>query len=625
MGSILAHRGPDDSGMAVCGPCGLVHRRLSIIDLSRAGRQPLPNEDGSLQLACNGEIYNFMELRSGAALDGRGHVFRSRTDSEVLVHLFEEQGEAMLPSLDGMFALALWDSRRSRLLLARDRYGIKPLFFARVPGGMVFASEIKAILRSGLVTPEPDRTALHHYMSLDYIPGSLTAFRGISELPPGCAMEVSDTGETREWRFFEPSYRIDRDMSEEEAVEGSLAMLGRAVEKQLVSDVPVGVMLSGGMDSSSLSALMARTLGSADFHTFSLGFDDPSFDESRFARQVAAFLGTEHHEIRVTSADVSRLLPRYLAYIDEPYGDGSAIPTFMLARQAGDFVTVLLSGEGGDEFFGGYDTHAAHKVRRVYRKLPRILRRGVVSPIVEALPVSHRKLSFEFKAKRFARGAELPVARSHYSWREVLDEERKTLVLAGDPAGMPATCGLFEEAYAGCSAEDELNRLLRIDWAFHLADDLMIKNDRMTMASSLEARVPFTDNELVNFLSTVPVEHKLPGLRKKNLLRKAMKGLLPDAILDKKKVGLEMPYSSWLRGDLREFAGSVLSGPKLAETGLFRPEGVEDLWSQHQLMRMDNGRALWGILNYMIWHGLYISGNGWVDVLESDRVGGPVA
>jgi asparagine synthase (glutamine-hydrolysing) len=510
-----------------------------------------------------------------------------------------------------MFALAAWDVSRKRLLLARDPFGIKPLFYMLFDDCLWFASEIKALLEVPGFAVRQDREALHHYFSFDFIPDELTPFEGIRELRPGHALEMTPgDAEPRIWRFCQLEYDVDRGMSLADAVDATRTVLTESVERQLVADVPVGVMLSGGMDSSSLAALMAQVRGNPEFHTFSLAFDDPTFDESPWARAMADQLGTIHHEIRVTPRKAMEMLPDYLAFIDEPYADGSAIPTLLLAMTAREHVKVLLSGEGGDEVFAGYDTHAAWKARRVYRKLiPGWLRRGLVRPLVNLLPVSRRKLSFEFRAKRFARGAELDVPESHYTWREVLNEDEKRSILrlqseSGDP--YRTSSSFFRRAFEECGARDELNRLLYVDCSFHLPDDLMIKNDRMTMACSIEARVPFTDLELFRLLATIPAEHKLRGLIKKNVLKRAMKGVLPRKILAKKKVGLEMPYSRWLRSEMREFAEEVLSQESTRNTEVLDPAGVTRLWSDHQSGASDNGRALWGLVNYVLWHRTYV-------------------
>ncbi len=621
MVALLRHRGPDASGVYRDSFCSLAHQRLSIIDLSEAGRQPMSNEDGTVWIAFNGEIYNFRELRTRFGLD-RNHCFRSRTDTEVLLHLYEERGIDCLRQLNGMYAFALWDTRTQTLYLARDPFGIKPLFYLRHQGGFYFGSEIKALLAVPGFVPRPSLEGLYHFLAFDYVPGSLTAFQDISELRPGHLLSLRPTHlEPKIERFYDLEYRVAQQMSEGEAVERSRELLTQAVRRQLVGDVPVGVMLSGGMDSSALTALMAEARGNADFHTFSLGFDEPTFDESRYARLVARHFGTRHHEILVTPQKVEALLRKHLGYIDEPYGDGSAIPTYLLAECAKDFVTVLLSGEGGDEFFSGYDTHAAYKVRRLYRRVPAWLRQGMIRPLVDLLPASHRKLALDFKAKRFVRGAELDIPRSHFYWRVVLSEDAKRLVLTeperfGEYA---PSHQFFVDAYARCGAKDELNRLLYVDCCYHLPDDLMIKNDRMTMAHSLEARVPFTDTELVSFLATVPVDFKMRGLQKKHLLRSALKGVLPDEILRKKKVGLEMPYSRWLRRELRDAGEALLSDSRLRSTGLLDPQGVRQLWEEHQALRIDHGRALWGLISYLLWYEMYIEKRDYASFLSVPR------
>lgn len=607
----IQHRGPDYTGVHRDGPCGLAHARLSIIDLSEAARQPMSNERGSVIMAYNGEVYNFRELRESHQLDERGHRFRSSSDTEVLIHLYEERGIRCLEELNGMYAFALWDSREKTLYLARDPFGIKPLFYTQFNGTLWFASEIKALLQIPGFSRQPDLEAFYHYLSFDYIPGAFTAFRNIHELRPGHLMTVPLGGtapSTR--RFFDIRYSINRNLSEKEAVEQTRQLCFEAVERHLISDVPVGVMLSGGIDSSAMTALMSRIRRDSDFHTFSLAFDEPSFDESDYARHVARTLGTRHHEIMVTPEKVADLLPRYLTFIDEPYADGSAIPTYLLAENAREHVTVLLSGEGGDEFFSGYDTHMAYKVRRLYRLIPGFLRRGVIAPLVNRLPVSHKKLSLEFKAKRFIRGAELDVPGSHFFWRVVLSEEAKKTIFLDQSVirDFEPSVHFFEKAYQHCGASDDLNRLLYIDYSYHLPDDLMIKNDRMTMAHSLEARVPFTDRRLVDFLATVPVGLKFKGRNKKHLLKSAMEGILTPRILNKKKIGLEMPYSRWMVNELRGLVEDVLSPESIHRTGFIDSRGVTRLWEAHKQKKADHGRALWGLVNYLMWYRVYIDG-----------------
>ncbi len=621
MSGVLAHRGPDDHGSVWSGPCGLAHRRLSVIDLTPAGRQPMGNPEGTVWIVYNGEVYNFRELSSRFGLEKPGP-FRSRTDTEVILRLYETLGPTFPEHLEGMFAMAIWDSRRNLLLLARDPFGIKPLFLREHRGALWFASEIKALLQVPGASREADPEALFHYLAFNYVPGNLTPFRGITELEPGTLLEYRPGGgEVSRRRFFDLDYTQDRRMDLNTAVEESRRLLGEAVDRQLVSDVPVGVMLSGGLDSSALAALMARSRGGESFHTFSLAFREPSFDESRYAAMVAGRLGTEHHTIPVLPERVADMLPRCLAHIDEPYGDGSAVPTMMLSGKAAPLVTVLLSGEGGDEVFAGYDTHAALKARALYRRwVPGFIRRGVAAPAARMLPVSRRKLSFEFKAKRFTSGCELGVPESHFAWRAVLTGSTREMVFPGAvTGGFSGSDSYFGGIYQSHPGETDLSRILRIDSCCHLPNDLMIKNDRMTMAYSVEARVPFTDTALVRFLASVPDSLKLPGLRKKNLLRRAMKGVLPDPVLRKRKVGLEMPYSDWFRSSLKEFARDTLFSSGALSSGLLDRKGIELLWREHQQGVSDHGRAIWGILNYALWYDLYLASTRYLDYILPGR------
>jgi asparagine synthase (glutamine-hydrolysing) len=606
MSDSLRHRGPDDSGTYQQGPVALGHRRLSVIDLSRNGRQPMANEEESVWITYNGETYNFRELKARHRLEERGHRFRSRTDTEVLVHLYEELGPAMAAELDGMFAFALWDARSRNLHLFRDRFGIKPLFYTWLGPRLLFASEIKAILRHPSVPREVDSQALHDYLTFDYTPGDQTMFAGIRVLPPGHRMTVSADGTASIHRFAEFAFDVDQSLGEREAAAQSLELMKHAVERQLVSDVPIGVLLSGGLDSSALVALMRRQHPDEPIRTYSVGFEESSFDERPWARQVARHCGTIHREVVVTPETVRELLPMSVANIDEPYADGSAIPTYAVCGLAKEEVGVVLSGEGGDELFAGYATYAAWQATQWFHLVPRSVRNGLIAPLVHRLPVSDRKLSLEFRLKRFLGGQDLPTAQAHLWWRIVLTESEKWELYSEGvrerlhPEPLPAVRH-FVDVYERSTAEDELNRLLEIDSSVFLPNDLMVKNDRMSMAHSLEARVPFTDLELVGFLAKVPPRFKLRGLRKKYLMRRALADLLPRSILNKKKVGLEMPYSRWLKHELRDLLWTHLDQERLEATGLFRPEPVRRLIEEHLASRRDNGRALWGLLNFMVW------------------------
>lgn len=612
MTDVLTHRGPNDRGVWLDDRVALGHRRLSIIDLSSQGRQPMGNEDGSVQITYNGEVYNFADLKNRFKLVERGHAFRSRTDTEVLIHLYEELGIDMLSELNGMFAFALCDSRRQELFLARDPYGIKPLFYTRQGERLLFASEIKSLLQDPTVPRRVNLQALHDFLTFDYIPGAQTAFADIFELPPAHVLKVDAEGEITIRRYRDLSYEVDDSISEKQAAPKVLELMQSAVQRQLVSDVPVGVMLSGGLDSSTLVALMSRHTAER-IHTYSVGFDDSSFNELPYARIVADTFKTTPREIVVTPQLVRDLLPKYLTYIDEPYADGSAIPTYYVCQLAKEEVIVVLSGEGGDEAFAGYDTHAAYQVSRWAKRVPRWIRQGLIAPVVNLLPTSDKKLSLEFKLKRFLGGLDLDYPQAHLWWRIVLTEAQKRELYSKEVLEQlqpepPERHAL--NVYNRSNAKDVLNRLLHIDSAVFLPDDLMIKNDRMSMAHSLEARVPFTDTELTDYMSRVPPSLKLRGLRKKNIMRKAMTGILPQTIIDKKKVGLEMPYSRWLRTELKDLLLDYCEPSRIADTGLFRPAGITSLVNQHLSGHFDHGRALWGLLNYLMWLELYIPNPG---------------
>lgn len=611
MTDTLIHRGPDDRGTWQNQWVALGSRRLSIIDLSSAGRMPMSNEDGSIRLAYNGELYNFRELKQRFALVERGHVFRSQTDTEVLIHLYEELGLEMAKELNGMYAIAIWDNRTRKLHLIRDRFGIKPLFYQQDAQHFRFGSEIKAILADTRVPRQPSLQALHDFLSFDYIPGPQTAFAGIYELPPAHWMSIDVAGQVTTARYADLAFVEDRQITEQSAVQQTLTYLDQAVQRQLVADVPIGVMLSGGMDSSTLVALMAHHV-SEPIHTYAVGFEDQSFNEIPYARIVAKQFATQHREVVVTPQMVCDLLPKYLTYIDEPYGDGSAIPTYFVSQLAKGEVKVLLSGEGGDEAFAGYETYSAYRVSSWFRRVPAWIRQGLIAPVIRQLPVSDKKLSLEFKLKRFIGGQDLPPAQAHLWWRLVLSEAQKFALYSPDvreQLQVAPAVRHFTERFDRLQIRDTLSRLMYLDANVFLPDDLMIKNDRMTMAHSIEARVPFTDNDLTEFMARVPAGLKLKGLRKKHLMRQAMTGILPPVILNKKKVGLEMPYSRWFKHELKDLLLDYLSPARVQASGLFQAQAVQNLVNDHLAGRVDNGRALWGMLNYMLWLERYIDGN----------------
>jgi asparagine synthase (glutamine-hydrolysing) len=600
MCATLRHRGPDDDGRYLHGNVGLAMRRLAIIDLP-TGKQPIHNEDRTVWTVYNGEIYNFAELRRG--LEARGHRFSTRTDTEVIVHLYEDQGLDFVRSLNGMFAIALWDADRRRLVLVRDRLGIKPLYYAQLPDRLLFASEIKALLADGL-RPTVDVDALSLYLSLLYIPAPHTIYREIRKLEAGHLLVWQD-GRLTEQRYWnlaqvEPSAGTLRSATVQAEL---LQLLTDAVGRQLIADVPLGIFLSGGLDSSTVVAL-ARRVHTGSLKTFSIGFDEPSYDERAAARLVAQRFETDHTELTVT-ADVADLVPKLVHHFDEPFADSSAIPTYHLSQLTRRHGKVALGGDGGDELFGGYVTYQADKLARLYERLPAALTRRILPALVRRLPISEGKASLDFKARRFVANALLPPDRRHYAWKAFFDEGLKRELLCGDVLArldgfldpFPAVRRHYDEV----GHHDPLNRFLYVDTKVYLPDDILVKVDRMSMAHSLEVRVPLLDHRVVEFMFGLPGAVKMPGLELKHLLKQTMRGILPEEVLRKRKAGFNVPIPAWLKQDLRPLVEEYLAPARVRRQGFFRPETISRLVSDHMAGRADYSRNIWALLLFGLW------------------------
>jgi asparagine synthase (glutamine-hydrolysing) len=598
----MRHRGPDDDGVYLDGHFGMGMRRLSIIDLS-TGKQPIHNEDGSIWTVFNGEIYNYLDLRG--LLERKGHVFNTHTDTEVIVHLYEEYGQEFVRHLTGMFAIAVWDQRRQELILARDRLGIKPLYYFLDAKCLIFGSEIKAILQDG-ISHEIDLQALHDYLSLNYIPGPRSIFKDINKLPPGHILTWSH-GVITVTSFWEPQYPErflnGNSRSEESYCDELYELLKTAMGQHLFSDVPLGVFLSGGVDSSSLVALM-REVSTQPIQTFSIGFEEQSYNELRYARTVAKAFDTEHHEL-VINPNAVESLPEVIRHFDEPFADSSAIPVYWVSKLAREHVKVALSGEGGDEIFGGYETYTAYKMAEVYKRLPSILATVVIPAVVKQLPVSHRKVSFDYKAKRFVAGAMLPPAEGHYWWKVIFTEDAKTILYGKETSGLAEPITLYRNRYDDCRALDPLTKLQHIDLKVYLPDDILVKADRMSMANSLEVRVPFLDHRIVEFAASLPPWLKIRRLTKKYILKRTMSRHIPDQILKGKKRGFNVPIPEWLRRELRELVHDTLSPARIKEVGFFNPDAVSALIRDHEERRVDLSRNIWGLLVLMQWYDEY--------------------
>jgi len=592
----LAHRGPDDEGLFHAGPAALAARRLSIIDLEH-GHQPIANEDGSVIAVQNGEIYNYRELKR--ELQGRGHAFRTDCDTEVIVHLYEEHGEGFLERLRGMFAIAVWDAPRQRLLLARDRFGIKPLYYRLAGGGVSFASELKAMLEQPGFSREIDPHAVSAYLAFNSIPAPLTIFAEARKLPPGHLLAWRG-GEAELRRYARPAPDAASDVRREPARELAAELrdvLEDSVRAHLVADVPVGVLLSGGVDSGGLVALAA---GQSDerLRTFSVGFEESGFDELGRARLVARRYDTDHHEL-ILRPDAVDLLPKLVEAFDEPFGDSSALPTYLVSQLAAGEVKVALSGEGGDELFGGYHTYVADLLA------PRIGRlAALAAPLAEALPSSDARVGFDYKAKRFARAAADPDPLTrHHGWKEIFSPTARTALLGRADGWDPVD--VYRERYAETVGAEPLARLQDVDLGIYLVDDLLVKTDRLSMAHSLELRVPFLDQRVAELAMALPTSLKVRGFAKKRLLRRALAPLLPREVVRGRKQGFSIPIAAWLRGPLEPFAREVLAPSALARQGLLDPAAVGDLLDRHCSAREDLSRQLWGLMALTLWFDRY--------------------
>jgi asparagine synthase (glutamine-hydrolysing) len=603
MNQALLHRGPDSSGSFVQDGVGLAARRLAIIDLE-GGDQPIANEDGTIHVVQNGEIYNYRELRE--ELERGGHRLATRSDTEVLVHLYEDHGPRFVEKLRGMFAIALWDGRASRLVLARDRFGIKPLYYRLTGESLSFASELKALLRQPGFDREIDLNALETYLAFSFIPAPLTIFRGVSKLPPGSVL-TWDTNQGERGpqivSYARPgpvSAAEARTETEEELAEELLDRLRDSVRAHLIADVPVGVLLSGGIDSCTLAAL-ASMESSAPVMTFSIGFDEPRFDERARARLVAERYGTDHHEL-VVRPDAVELLPKLAQVYDEPFADASAIPTFIVSKLARQHVKVALSGEGGDELFGGYDYYVGHLLAPRLRALARLAR-----PFVERLPSSSAKASsLDHKAKRFVRGARLTPLERHYVWKEVFSPEGRTELFREDRRGELDPLELLRRRYDESEGCDELSRVMDVDLGIFLVDDMLVKTDRASMANSLEARVPFLDPVVSELALALPSRLKVRPFATKRLIRSAVARLLPKEVIEGKKQGFSIPVARWLRGELQPVARELLSPERVRAQGFFKPETVTRMIDGHASGRADFSRQLWALLVFSLWYDEYV-------------------
>lgn len=598
MSDCLTHRGPDDDGVYRDRPVGLAHRRLSIIDLS-TGHQPIFNEDETVAVVFNGEIYNYTELK--ASLSDTGHQFSTETDTEVLVHLYEEHGPSFVEHLEGMFAFALWDTEREQLVLARDRMGIKPLLLASDGERVAFASELPAILESDVDHGGLNRDALARYFAFGYVPAPQTAFQNVEKIRPGERVVVSADGIERE-TFYVPSV-ASRAPGIETAANRLRELVERSVERRLQSDVPLGAFLSGGIDSSIVVGTMAH-FADAPVETFTVGFDEAVFDEAWAAREVAEYHDTNHHEYTVSADDVRELIPEVVGRLGEPFADQSLLPTYVVARETSNDVKVALSGDGADELFAGYSKYRGEHYSRYYRTISQSLRERILEPIINSLPASRANATGEFvrKAQKFCRGGESDLTARHLRWLSVPNGSATTAFDAVSPtdSGREMLTGQHAsvQKWVPPTRGDDLSRMQAVDTRYGLPNQMLRKVDAASMYNSLEVRVPFLDTDIVEYAMSLPTEYKITARDQKRMLKKAFSDRLPDSILERPKQGFDMPIGEWFKDELASDFREVL---QTVETDVLDEQAVYSVFEEHCRGRHEHGKFLWSVYVFLHW------------------------
>ena len=611
MCQMMIHRGPDDEGVYINHQLqatshqskpsvGLGHRRLSIIDLSVSGHQPMCNEDGTIWIVLNGEIYNYIELVKD--LREKGHKFKSNTDTEAIIHLYEEYGEECVKKLRGMFAFTIWDEKEEVLMLARDRPGKKPLLYYYKNGIFCFSSEFSSLLASGLIDKEIDPKAINYYLTFGYIPAPMTIYKNVYKLPPAHIL-IFKNGQVNIKRYWNLDYTKKIEISEEEAASEVLRLLKEAVKIRLQSDVPLGAFLSGGIDSSTIVALMSQLTGER-VKTFSIGFDDKDYSELKYANKVADTFNTEHHEF-VVKPNVIEILPVLIDHYGEPYADSSAIPTYYVSRQTKQHVTVALNGDGGDEVFAGYERYQAVLLSEMYQKIPAILRNPLFQTIGNLIPDSFGQKDRLKRIKRFIEGAHLPLSKRYLQWigmftekvrDDMYTDEFLRKVSDSDPLR------IISKTLNSSNGLSLLDRLLLTDTMTYLPDDLLVKVDITSMANSLECRSPFLDHPLMEFAASLPAKYKLRRFIKKYILKKAVENIIPKDNIYRRKMGFAVPVGRWFRGELKGLLQETLLSQDSLKRGYFKPDKIKDIVFQHTSGQKDWSFQLWSLLMLELWH-----------------------
>lgn len=604
------HRGPDDSGIWIENNVGLGHRRLAIIDLA-SGHQPMVEDTGEFVIVFNGEIYNFLEIAE--ALKKQGVQLSTRSDTEVLLKAYRQWGSACLEKLNGMFAFAIWDRQKSEMFVARDRLGKKPFHYFLDENVFAFASEIKGLLANPHVKKDLCPNALSKYLAYDYVPGPRSIFRQIRKLNPGCFAQIKGK-KFNERPYWKPCFTPAAErMSEREIVGEIQNRIRKSVERRLVSDVPLGVFLSGGVDSSAIVAYMAQLRDPKTIKTFSIGFEEKSFDEREYSSLVARHFGTDHHQEILSAEKALDLVPNLPVILDEPMADPSILPTFLLSQFTKSHVTVALGGDGGDEVFVGYENYRAMRMISWYLKIPRLIRRMAIEQMAQLLPTSENNLSLDYKIKRFLKGIDFPSPVNNYVWLGGLTPaEQKDMFTNAfyELLEVRSIETLYDEAIAAAQDhqgdhQNTLSGLLPADLRLYLQDNILVKADRASMAASLELRAPLLDFELVDFVTRIPLAQKFPGSRLKYLLKKAVGGMVPEVIINRPKKGFGIPVARWLKQELRPLVEGYLEPGKLKRQNIFKPEVVQKYLREHQSGQKDHRKVLWSLLVYQMWSEKY--------------------
>ncbi len=603
----LHHRGPDSCGVDMRDGVGFAHTRLAILDLSPAGHQPMWSKDPKDHGVCivfNGEIYNFQELKQ--ELEGKGHTFRGTSDTEIILALYEEEGERVFEKLEGMFAIGLYDFKRKKLLLARDRMGKKPLYWCVMDGTLLFASELKALTAHPLFKKELDLEALNKYFFYDYIPTPHTIFKNVFKLEPATFLKFENQQISKK-KFWEMNFP-ESDFSFSQAMTILDEKIDHAVRSRLVADVPAGIFLSGGLDSSTI-AYYAQKNSPEKVKTFSIGFEDESFDESRYAKEVARFLGTEHRNFLVKAEDLLDIIPRVADMTDEPMADASIIPTYILSKHTREHVTVALGGDGGDELFAGYPTFQAEVFAGLYKKFPKFAREAF-QKFAHSLPASHKNFSLDFKMKKFLEGAEeSDTAHRHAKWLGTFSHEDRRMLFTENAWKELSEKNEFEDIdryMKGWKNTDVKNALLLLYQRTYMMDEVMVKVDRASMQNALEARAPFLDTEVVEFANSLPYRFKQRGFTGKYILKKLMKGKLPSNIIHRQKKGFGIPLGHWFQNELKDFCNDTLSEDNIKKGGLLNYDYIATLKNEHFSGAKDHRKKLWNLAVFELWKRKYL-------------------